>query len=254
MPTPLIDGKVLIGVIAKNVEPHLPSLFWNLETYASLFTSSFTLIVEGYSTDQTFTRCKEWVSYLPSSRRLLRQPSSSLPRPLSLSEARNTYLTFFEEQFGENVYLLLLDADEVNTEPIDVEGFLSCWKCPEWDMMSVNQRKVYYGIWALRNDECPYDCWDMVKKGLSPDRAVYVHQKPKSIDHPLIPCLSAFSGAAIYRTSKLYGIRYYSYVSDPSSMPQQMKEVCEHVPFHLQLCKKGGKLFINPRWINGDGR
>ncbi len=140
-------------------------------------------------------------------------------------------------------------------------------------MMGANQSKVYYDIWALRNAECPEDCWDMVRKTGNRVKFIDQMQIPKPKTHSPIECDSCFGGAAIYHTEYLDSCRYYSFYPIGTQFPsqgcqtltQQMhdgmvltyfggKEVCEHVPFHQQLRQRKLKLFINPRWIIAEGK
>ena len=244
---PLSESTLLVAVITKNVAPHIRDVIRNVERYTSLAKDHYVLFVDGYSTDQTFEICQQWANQDSTRRMAVHQPSNYLPRPMSLSEARNTYMALLEPRFGENVYLLMLDADEVNAEPLRSEGFLSCWKYDNWDMMGANQSRVYYDIWALRNAECPNDCWDMVRSTGNRKKYIDDMQIPKPPSHPLIECQSCFGGAGLYYTPKLKLNRYMSFL-------QGGKEVCEHVPFHSQLLQKGGKIFINPAWINAQGR
>lgn len=246
MPPSIQDSTLLVAIITKNVQPHIYNVIKNVEAYTSLAKDHFVLFVDGYSTDLTYDVCKSWCIQDPSRRMAVRQPSKQLPRPLSLSEARNMYMSLLEDKFGEKVFLLMLDADEVNASPIDLKGFLTCWNYPSWDMMGANQSKVYYDVWALRNAECPTDCWDMVRATGNRKKYVDDLQIPKPSTHPLIECQSCFGGAGLYYTPKLSGNRYVSFL--PGG-----KEICEHVPFHSQLLQKGGKIFINPAWINAIG-
>jgi glycosyltransferase involved in cell wall biosynthesis len=264
---------LLVSLITKDVQSYIQSVLQNVERYTSLFKNYQCIIVDGYSKDGTWEELQQWCNKDSRVRNAFRQPSQGLPRPLSLAEARNFYLTYYESKFNPDTYLLILDTDEVNSKPIDLDNFLSCWKHKDWDMMGANQSRVYYDIWALRNAECPRDCWDMVRETGNQNKYINEMQIPKSSYHPLIECDSCFGGAGIYKTESLSSARYYSFYPLGTSVPfhgvqmyQQKtndgviltffggKEVCEHVPFHQQLKEKKCRLFINPRWIIGEGR
>lgn len=245
VPLPL-PYTVLIGVCCKNTNQHLTKLLSNIEKYAMLFKKHRIMFIDGNSTDGTYEKCKEWIQKDKDRREIYQQPLTDLPRPLALSEARNMLVILLEKYFKEGVYLLLLDADEVNTDDFLIDNFLSCFKYKDWSGMFASQGKEYYDIWALRSEKCPYDCWDMVKKYGHPDIFVKAHQTPPSKDSPLILVQSAFGGAGLYHTKDIIGIRYKSFILTEEGR----KEICEHVPFNQEIVNRGGKLYINPAWIN----
>jgi len=264
---------LLVALITKDVRTHLRAVLQNVEKYTSLFKDYQCLAVDGYSSDGTWDELRDWSSRDLVRRKVFRQPSRALPRPLSLAEARNFYLTYYEDKFGRDTYLLILDTDEVNSKPIDLDLFLSCWTHKDWDMMGANQSRVYYDIWALRNADCPKDCWQMVRETGNRYKYIDAMQIPKPPDHPLIECDSCFGGAGIYKTEHLVSCRYYSFYPVGTQFPSQGLttfqqnandglvitmtagiECCEHVPFHQQLRQRKRRLFINPKWIIGEGR
>jgi glycosyltransferase involved in cell wall biosynthesis len=235
---------VLIALITKNVSKHIPKVLKNASKYASYFNSYKCVVIDGHSTDGTFEICKSWCKVDPFNRKVYRQPSNFLPRPYALSEARNMYMSLLEDRFKKDTYLIMMDCDEVNASQIDEDGFLSNFDYPltKWDMMACNQTKEYYDIYALRNEECPYNYQDELRRTGDEWNSLKKHQIPKPREHPLIRCQSAFGGLAIYHTEKLKDCWYISFVGN--------KEVCEHVPFHSKFIQKSANIFINPNFIN----
>ena len=82
----------------------------------------------------------------------------------SIVEARNHILDFFSSQFGPDVYLMLMDGDHPNGQPVDINTFLTCFDfqqsvkpIPEWDALFPNQHECYYDTWALRDVRMPMD-------------------------------------------------------------------------------------------------
>lgn len=243
--------KVYIALLTKNVIKTIEKILNNALQYGKYFFSYQIIIIDGHSVDGTYEFCKKWCEDDRKYRYIYIQKSKEISRPLALSEARNMYIELLEPYFDKDTYLIIMDSDEINISDIDENGFLSNfdYNLTEWDAMCCNQSIVYYDIWALRNEECPYDCWDMIKTHGNEQKYLRNHQKPKSRDTPLIKCNSAFGGLAIYHTEKLKGCRYYSYGFDG----RNIKELCEHVPFNYALINNGGKIFINPNFINGPG-
>lgn len=237
----MIDGTLLIAIITKNVDKYISDVLKNAETYSKFFNDYKAVIVDGNSVDDTVKICNEWCSREPNKRTFLTQYNSNLARPLLLEQARNMYIDHFSSYFGDNVYLMCLDADDINATPLSVESFLSNFKYTDWDAMFANQSELYYDVWTLRNADCDYDCWERARQ--TQDMS-WVNRLHKHIDKngPLIKCESAFGGTAIYNTRLLKGIRYRAFMGG--------KECCEHVPFNMELHSRGGKLFINPMFIN----
>lgn len=242
---------LLIGIITKNVIEHLDGLFNNIEKYIYcqkendlLFKNYKVLFVDGNSNDGTYEKCLDFCNKDLNNRKVMKQLNCYLPRPLSLEQARNMYIEYFEKYFNKGVFLLILDADDVNSKPIvDMSGFLSCFNYNDWDFMGGNQSDKYYDIWTLRSKECPYDCWEMVRKTGNMD---YVNKHHIHIpkNNSLIEVDSAFGGIGIYNTEKLKGLRYRVFRED------DYIEQCEHVGLNKSLQQKGGKLYINPAFIN----
>lgn len=236
-----LNYKLLVAVMTKNVVNNISNVLYNVETYISLFNDHEVCIVDGYSDDGTLEYCKKWCNKDKDKRVILSQIKKGLSRPKGLEEARNMYIEHFESYFNKDTYMLCLDGDEVNADDFDIEGFLSNFQYSDWDGMFCNNTNGYYDIWALRKEDCNYDCWEMYRKT---NDMSYVDRHVKKIDrtHPIISVTSAFGGAGLYYTDKLKGIRYKSYIGD--------KEICEHVPYNEELVKRGGKLYINPDFIN----
>lgn len=235
----MLKYNVLFGLVTKNVINHIPSVLQNVEKYASFF-QTYRIVIIDASTDGTFEFIKEWCQKEPIIRKVYKQPLLNLIRPLSLTEARNMYLTILEEYFDQDTYLIVMDCDEINSNPVDEKGFLSNFEYTDWDAMFANQTKAYYDIYALRSEKCPCNYQ------LNPLISVEALQKPIDKDTGLIKVDSAFGGMGIYHTLKLRGCRYMAF----ENFCGQLIETCEHIPFHAQLCEKGAKLYINPKFIN----
>jgi hypothetical protein len=149
-------------------------------------------------------------------------------------------------------YLVVADMDGVNNE-LTSESIESCFtQESKWDVIFGNQLGPYYDIWALRHKYwCPTDCWQefnfLVGAGLNRGTAlvssVLSRQIRIPIESPWIEVDSAFGGIGIYKAINLGGKFYVG-------IDSQGGEVCEHVHFHNQIKSEGGRLFINPKFIN----
>lgn len=238
------EKDLLVAVLTKNVGQFLPKILSNVEKYSSYFKSYRCAIIDGFSIDNTVQVAQKWCEEDCQNRALYSQ-TKVLPRPLSLADARNIYISLFEQYFNKDCYLLCLDADDVNITPVDEAGFLSCFDYPldKWDMMSSNRNKLYYDIYALRSEECFWNYQEKIRQ--TGDEYTYLTKLriPKPRSHPLVKVLSAFGGATIYKTENLKNCKYASFLANG-------RELCEHVIFNSNI--KNGKLYINPDFITGD--
>lgn len=233
----LQNCNVLFGLISKNVYPYISSILHNVEQYASYFQSYKTIIIDASTDNHTYNYIQSWTNKEPSYRQCYKQ-ICLLSRPFALTEARNMYLSILEKDFIENTYLIVMDCDDVNENPIDEDGFLSNFRYTNWDGMFANQTLYYYDIYALRSSFC--------LNNYQHDPTIKLEQLHINKNNELIPVKSAFGGIAIYHTPKLIQCRYHMF----EIFNDKNIETCEHVPFHYQLIDKGARLFINPRFIN----
>jgi glycosyltransferase involved in cell wall biosynthesis len=273
----MIKGKLIVSLLTKNCSKWIPKVLKNVEQYISLFEDYYCLIVDGYSNDGTQIICKSWVKNEEkegeNKRVFINQPSSNLPRNESLNEARNFVIDTLRPQFGENVYLLLLDADSPNAYPLDpssVIGFLKAFLkegIPNWTGLFCNQRNnKYYDILALR-DETLTENYQFKYKHLgwhdgSMQKALQKYETTKKHPSGFYPVVSAFGGAGLYNTQHLKEIEEKSktelkYECWVNFFNEQLNRVerrfeCEHVPFHSSIVKNGYSLFINCDWYIGE--
>jgi len=148
--------------------------------------------------------------------------------------------------------LLMADLDGVN-DGLTRAALATCWERSGWDACTANQAGRYYDLWALRHPVwCPGDCWQeadfLTEHGVPRDRAkmaaVYLRMIEIAPAHDWIEVDSAFGGLAVYRAEAIAGLRYAGLALDG-------RELCEHVPLHRELRARGGRIFINPRLLNG---
>lgn len=250
---------VLIGVLTLNSSAWMNGVLKNVEAYAGLFGNYRCLIVDGNSTDATVNKCEVWCAKDSARRTFVQQPKPRKQRGESLVEARTMVLEHFSKHFGRNTYLLLLDGDSVNAGKMNLEGFKTCFERSDWTAVFANQPSCYYDVWALRDEECPQDY----------QIPVHMRQKTWSDIEPLVKQLqrrrdpslgfldvqSAFGGAGLYKTWLLDMARdRYLCWQTHSAVDgmQYMLPVCEHVPFHESMVKRGCKLFVNCAWLISD--
>jgi hypothetical protein len=149
----------------------------------------------------------------------------------------------------------MLDLDDVLASGKLVTTLKSCflYNTEQWDAMFANCSNKYYDIYALRIKKYLTSCcWNNVnelkQKGV-PHKEAYNQCIDKYIIHypvnsPLIPVVSAFGGAGLYKLSSIENVTYNGYEETHLD-----KQICEHVPFHTALKLNGRKLYINPSML-----
>jgi glycosyltransferase involved in cell wall biosynthesis len=214
------------------------------------------LIIESDSSDQTLSileklkHTKKNFEYAALGNLTHEYPIRS-PR---VAFCRNYYIREINNnsKYSNIDYVVMADLDGLNTE-ITQSGIDSCWERHDWDVCTANQDGPYYDIWALRHEYiCPNDSWkeyNFYKTTLKLDE---YNSLDKSIAKRMIKIESkldwievdsAFGGLAIYKKDILQNCSYEGTYKDGTP-------ICEHVPFHQQLKKRGHRIFINPRLIN----
>jgi glycosyltransferase involved in cell wall biosynthesis len=244
--------KICIATLTKNSAKWIPKVLTNITTISKHFNDYEVLILDGYSTDFTKVICDSWCKTDPEKRKFLKQPTANLERGKSLKEARNFVIDYFRPQFSENVLLLLIDSDSPGCVHNDA-AFLTNFERDDWAAVFANQPSEYYDVWALRDQNCPID-WQIEWRITGDINCVKKYQVAKSPDQGWWPVKSAFGGAGMYRTHLIPSdVTYECLQQWPAPNGEKyIIPVCEHVPFHENIVRDGGKLYINCRWLIGD--
>ncbi len=263
---------VIICGCARNSAQHLARIFRNLERLQSLFDKSFLLFVENDSTDQTVKLLNEWgrtqtlfklLTYTGlDAVRASRTERLAFCRNIILQEIRS-------DTFVDYDCVIMLDMDEVNSAPIDIDGVSSALRflTHSNNIGAVTAwQKNYYDLWALRDRvNFPIDIWECcLTKSLSGRlsdseiyRSVLDEHSPSFISNcEPTEVTSAFGGFAIYKRSALLssptaycGAKDFI-ISSPSGYQFVKIQQCEHVPFHSGIVSYGYKIFIHPNLVN----
>lgn len=214
-------------------------------------------VVESDSDDETVQTLGSLTEALPHFRFLSLGKMRDLhpQRTERIAIARNRCLKELRDFPGyQDVdYVVVADLDGVNAQLTEV-GVRSCWMdAPQWDVCCANQSAPYYDIWALRHkDWSPNDCQAqyrfLLEHGASIEKALHVAVFGRMVriasNDDWTEVDSAFGGLAIYRRQILESLSYQGLDGDG-------QEWCEHVSLHAQIKERGGRIFINPRLING---
>lgn len=243
---PKYPYKVCICGVIRDGEPYFKSTMTNLRNIGALFLDYKIVIIESDSKDNTvklFSSVKD--------RNLFFQSMGSLEKTIStreerIAKCRNIYLKHVIKNHRDYDLMIVIDMDDVLQEEINPKIFETCMSpevFPTWDGVFANQSYRYYDIWALRNDEVDYDCWEQINSGKRTKiDAILKHQYHIPKNTPYIPVISAFGGMGIYKLKNIDdSTEYNARVND--------KIICEHVPFNTHLTSKGCQLFIDPSLV-----
>jgi len=229
---------VIFGGAARDVSKNIESILKRIDICGKKFNSYQLIIYENDSKDGTrdilLKNKKENYHYIFEDN--VEEPR----RTKRLEHGRNLVLNKARELNRNNYYqyLIIIDLDHVNDTDTFTDTFQTNFNRDDWDVVTANQA-FYYDLWALRNKDLNHDC---------------IHESTKCLDlggkikfegKQFIEVDSAFGGVGIYKLSSIPDT--CKYVGEY----QDGKEKCEHVEFNECIKKNGGKIFINPEFING---
>ena len=251
--------RVIFGGLARDCAHALPRILRSLEALGAEVDDWAYVFLENNSVDrtakvlETFDR-KHARGIFRSYGDLDKQITKRTERLAMLRNACIEQIFASERLAGFN-YLIILDLDGAN-EIIDRKRLLELMDLekPDWTAIFANQSVHYYDIWALRHPIwCPDDCWQRVAQRpatMSEKEAIerFIEERRIRIDPNggFLRVQSAFGGLGLYRLQALRDCRYVG-------VDKQGNEICEHVSFNKALIAQGGKLFIDPKLLNGPG-
>jgi hypothetical protein len=179
---------------------------------------------------------------------------------------RNSYVKYIRTLNKEKTpdYVFVVDLDGMNSA-LNSQSVLSCFVRNDWDVVVSNQTFGYYDILALRHPTWQKNDWteeyELEKKKVKGANSkfwlqrVWYDLKIDKVKHrvlyskmirinkknPWIEIQSGFGGAAIYKTEVF---KKYDY-----SKEFETNET-DHVSIHRKVLRDGGKILINPKFIN----
>jgi hypothetical protein len=226
-----------------------------IDSIGEQFAKYQVLIFENDSTDTTrqilFDRKKTNYEYIFEDNIEIKS------RTERIAYCRNKLLDKIYSTYSENDYVLFVDMDDVLASGKLAETIGSCfmYNSDQWDGMFANSSSYYYDIWALRKKGLlEEDVWNNVymlqSLGVDYNQAVNKCVTSYQINYPietkLIPVLSAFGGAGLYKLSTLNKLKPKYNGVEPAHINGM---ICEHVPFNKILNLANAKLYINPRML-----
>ena len=252
----IIEKRTLyIGGCVKNCGKYLDQVFQNIKKIVGLFDSYQVVIAYDESNDNSLSELTRLSREFDI--KAIQMNSNHSERCENICDARNAILNYLKGR--EYTYLMMMDMDDVCSNPINIPAIKEVLSLEDWDAVSFN-RSSYYDIWALSIDEYRFSCWHFKEDRMGmrvEDMRTYIENKLKNTDNnTLVECHSAFNGFAIYRPEKFVDCLYSAKIEDslPYMRPEDLEgtllykpQECEHRPFHLKAIQKNGaRIRISP--------
>ena len=272
---------VIFGGCARNCQKYIEKVMSNIDYYSSYFNSSYKIIVENGSKDNTKFLLQEHTKkndYL-----FFREDLNKYGyRGKRLEHARNLIIdTIKENEVLKKCDLFIaLDFDDRNIETIEIENFTKAIKFLNSDKkragVFANQIGTYYDMWGLIDEKyCKSDFWaqtlqDIVKT-INPDGQIsskmltefqnIMDTKRLSFSQDLEPIKvkSAYGGLGIYKVDKVIknkrkykGDQIVELTFKDGTKKNIFYQKNEIVNFNLGFDDNGSELFILPYLINNN--
>lgn len=262
-------NKIIIGGCAWNCGKHIDDVFKNILKITKLYANFLVIIAYDESSDDTLEKLIKYRNKYKDKIIILMGKKKSTIRTENLAIARNKILRVIKKQYQIQPFLhfIMMDLDDVCSLDININTLqFYLQSSNDWDALSFN-RKNYYDIWALSYDPFLVSLFHWKKT----ERMFIKNDIEKKLKDckSLFPCMSAFNGFSIYRSS-IFINSFYDWkiesnlkfltkemihknkVAFPSTneilLADQMD--CEHRFFHFfAYFHLGARIMISPKCI-----
>ena len=255
---------VIFAGCARNVEKCIKTNLDHINACGAKFKSFQLIIYENDSTDNTRTILNE--AKKDNYHYIFEDNVTEPARTVRLAHGRNQIIAKMREldTYGVYHYLIMMDLDNINSSGSFIDSIETCfdYETDDWDVLTANQTGGYYDLWALRYSEIiDGDFWKdkYYKEEIEETQRIIIVPQLILPQDTLIEVDSAFGGIAIYKISSIpedakYVGKYpddkpYDHVC-PIKDISDYNQKCEHVDFHESIRNHGGRIFVNPHFIN----
>ena len=198
--------KCCICGTVRNCGQFLNNIFKIMEQIGTLFEDFRIILYYDKSNDNTLELLKQYslinikFMYIENTEKLLEY------RTHRIAKGRNKCLELMKTNYSDYEYFIMMDCDDRCNYKINANILKSYLNRNDWDGLSFNHPAGYYDSWALSKRPFVVSCHHFKDAGLG-QRYIknLIKKTPKN---KLIPCLSAFNGFSIYRTSKFINCLY----------------------------------------------
>ena len=255
----------------KNCAQYLDRIFKNMEKIATLFDDYRIILYYDKSDDDTLKKIKDYQTKNKKVE-LFENMSAPLPyRTHRIAKGRNRCMQRIRNRYNDFGYFIVMDCDDVCSSPIKLDVLKRTLFLEDWDAVSFN-RIPYYDTWALSIKPFMYSYRHFENAALACDNVKnYVQNRLKQLSPgELLPCASAFSGFAVYKTQKFLNCYYdgrlnmnlfskqkllenmqahgnMKLVIRDANAEQSIMDDCEHRSFHVQaINNNNARIRISP--------
>jgi len=261
--------KTYICGCVKSCEPYIDAVFKNIDKIIPLFEDYKIVLAYDKSEDKTLKKLCDMKRKYNMDILINPNPCTQI-RVENICNARNQLLKYMRKENTPNFeYFIMMDFDNVCSEPINISALKNGFSRTDWDALSFN-RKDYYDIWALSARPYVYSCWHFpngheIVKHIQQFIKKELDLCPKG---KLYECISAFNGLAIYRSAAFDGASYeWDIKKNDEIMPQEWitqtaralgkpilkrpcDDDCEHRHFHMKATQvNGARIMISPECL-----
>ena len=255
----------------KNCGPYLKKVFENIEKIGSIFDDYQIVIYYDKSTDNSLEILKEYQQKNPRLNLYVNKQKTLPFRTYNIATARNMCLKYVKSNKTQYPFFIMMDFDDVNCKNCNPEILKHYLHRTDWDGLSFNTSPSYYDIWGL--SIYPY-CFSYNHFKNNVQQYTVIQNYVTSLLNKLppgqlLPCISAFNGFAIYRTSHFLNTYYDGRIRRDLIPAENMTahkiaaqspfifkkyitvdgryEDCEHRAFHIQATHTSGAIIrISP--------
>ena len=251
-----IKKNITVLACVKNCSQDIEESMHHVKELQKIFSSVNIILAQNDSIDDSVEKINKYSKGID----LQLYNFDGLDKKCSSRTQRLAYLrNFLIKKTSGSDYTIIIDFDSI-LKNFNQNGLLNCFETDldKWDVLGANCNGRYYDIWALRTEKFNYNCWDLInhrrQEGMIDEILIPTIISKNQItiknNSRLIPVYSCFGGMAIYKTSIVKDCHYSGVLEKCECEYLKVKgrcinEISEHVPFHNQIRKKGGKIFIN---------
>ena len=259
--------KCCICAAVMNVSQYLPKIIFNMKQISGLFDECQFIFYYDSSHDGTLNLLYQYekdddrIKIIVNTYR-----NPRFGRTNHIAYARNGMLEHVKTKYGDYDFMIMMDADNVCSHPVDPSKLKKYLDREDWDGLFFN-KSYFYDLWALSLPHMPFSMWHY-RQPHSFNK--YKDEIAERLKHckkgELVPVFSAFNGFGVYRLEK-FKDTYYDGNERLDLIPEfLMKEAekhvgkkmhwhyepglncdCEHRAFHLQaMYNSGARLRISP--------
>lgn len=261
--------KTYICGCVKSCEPYIDAVFKNIDKIIPLFEDYKIVLAYDKSEDKTLKKLCDMKRKYNMDILINPNPCKQI-RVENICNARNQLLKYMRKETTPKFeYFIMMDFDDVCSEPMNISALMNGLKRYDWDCLSFN-RHNYYDIWALSARPYVYSCWHF-QNGSEIVKLIqqYIKKELESCEPgQLYECISAFNGLAIYRSSAFNGVSYeWNIKKNIEIMPPEWitqtsralgkpvlrriyDDDCEHRYFHMKATlTNGARIRISPECL-----